>query len=319
MIWRALSVVVYGPATFEGRRRYRRPELAAAAWLLLAGESTVSSLHILRRGRNPAAAVWADTLAAAAIAAIFPLVLGSDREDPWHAWGHSIAPVQAEAVPLALARPPERLAAMAVLCAAPALGHVIHPGPTDWNHIARSAAVTLFRGLWGSLFAHFMRANVARLDVAHHEAVAASRETALQGARRRQRRYLQDRVLSVLDAIAAAERPRDPRLRRAANREAARLRSMLLPNPDDYRAELSDIVERTAANGIDLEVVAGEITAALPPQAVEAIHAEVVAAFDESGTADPVRHVVLFVDTVDGSLVATLRGGNVRREIRFAL
>lgn len=318
-MWRTLSVAVYGPATLEGRGRYRRPQLAMAAWGLLAGESAWSSLHLWRRDRSPTAVAWADTATAAAIAIAFPQALGADDEDTWHAWGASSAPAQAEVVPLVLSRLPERGAAIALLCAAPALGSVLAPGPTDWAKVARTAAATLFRGLWGSVFADIMRANVTRLDDAHTAAVSASREAALQRARARHRRYLEDRVLGVLDEVANSEHTRDPRLMRAANREAARLRTVLLP-ADAGHPELAELVELAAARGVDLEVVTGEVAGAFPARAVEAIGAELAAAFEDAGTGvRSVRHVVLFVDVVDGSLVATLYGDDVRREVRLGL
>lgn len=319
LVWRWLSVAVATPATLQGRRRYRRPWLATAAWLLLTGEMAWSSVHLWRHRRNGRAAVWADTATSAAITVAFPYAMDAHEADPWHAWGVEQTNFQAEALTFTIESVPERAAAITLLATAQLLRGVLAPGDTDWSQAARAAATTMFRGLSTSLFADAVRANVARRDEAHLEAVAASRDAALQKARARHRRYLQHRSLGVLDAVAGAEHPRAPKLRAMANREAALLRAMLMP-ADGQLGELADVVTAAAECGVDLEVVPGAFAGAVPPHAVEALRAAVAAAFgDDRHGQGSVRRAILFVDTVDEQLVATLRGDGVRREVRLAL
>lgn len=319
VVWRWLSVLISTPATIEGRRRYRRPGLATAACLLLAGETAWSSVQLLRGRRRPGAVVWADTAAAAAIAVAFPHAVDAGGADPWHAWGIEQANYHAEAVPFVLESIQERTAAIVLLALAQALGRVLTPGGADWGEATRMATTTLLRGLSTSLFTDVVRSNVARRDEAHAEAVNAARDAALQQSRARHRRYLQHRSLRVLDAVANAEHPRSAALRREANREAASLRSMLMP-ADGQNAGLTGVATEAAVHGVDLEIVSGDITGAVPAHAVEAIRAEVVATFGGTGPDEaPARRAVLFVDTVGGALVATLRAAGVRRQVRVPL
>ncbi|MBX7160903.1 MAG: hypothetical protein K1X95_11485 [Acidimicrobiia bacterium] len=318
VMWRVVAVLVYAPATFEGRRRYRRPGLAAAALLLLAGETTWSALRLWRRRGDPRRIAWLDTATTATIAVAFPAAVGPDTTNAWHAWGATNTPVQAEVVSLLLERNRDRVAAIVLLSAAPVLGSLLCPDRTHSSQATRTAVVTLFRGLWGSLYSDFMRANVARLDEAHVDAVATSKVAAHQRARARHRRYLQDSALGVLDSVSRSQHPRDPDLRRAAVREAARLRTMLMPA--DSHPELSEIVEVVAGHGVDVEIVPGRLPRPVPHHTVAALSAELVAALADRGSDDTtVRNLVLFVDTVDNHLVATLHGDAARREIRLEL
>ncbi|MBX7160905.1 MAG: hypothetical protein K1X95_11495 [Acidimicrobiia bacterium] len=320
LVWRWLSVLIYGPATIETYRRYRRPALAVGAWLLLAGEMAWSSVHLSRGSRSTSMVIWVDSATAAVIAAAFPHAVASGAPEPWHAWGAEHANFQAEAVPFLVEHVPARLAAIAFLAGAPLLGCVLGPGPTDWRYMARTTATTVVRSLMTGLFADQVRANVVRLDAAHARALSATREVALQRSRTRHRHYLQHRSLRVLDAVAGAAQPRSRDLRHRASTEAARLRSMLMP-ADGRHAELADVVAEAAEHGVDLEVVSGEVAGVLRTHVVESIRAEVATAFRGTGGGDEdsVSRAVLFVDTVDETLVVTLRGAGVRRDLRFDL
>lgn len=319
LVWRGISVVVYGASTWESRARYRRPRVAALAWLLMTADIVWSTRRLLRGRHTQDASVtgWVDTAATAAIVGFLPHALEPGDADLWRGWHVSQAILHAEAIAFLLPRRSQHAAVTATLVAAHAAAQVLAPGSTDWGDVTRTGATIAFRGLWTSIFASVVRDNVKRLERAHTDAVRTAENAALQRSRSRHRRYLQGRAMTVLEAIAVAEHPRVAELRLAANREAGRLRRLLVP-ADGAHSELADVVDEAAARGIDLEVVYGDVPTALPHAAVDAIRAE-VALTGRDASPGIVRHVVLFVDAVADTLVVTLRGNEVRREVRITL
>lgn len=319
LAWRGLSVPVYAASTWESRARFRRPRVAAAAWLLLTANTAWSTRRLLRdrRSRNTLVTGWVDTAATAVILGFFPHALEPGDADPWRGWHVSQAIIQAEATSFLFRRRAQSAVAVSALAAAYAAGQVLAPGATDWRRIAGTGAEIAFRCLWTGIFAAIVRNNVERFDDAHADAMRTAENAALERSRARQRRYLNGGVLRLLESIADAEHPRIAEFRLAANREAGRLRGLLM-GADGVHAELAAVVEDAADHGIDLEVVFGDAAIALPPAAVEAIRAEVTAAAGESASG-AVNHVVLFVDRAADTLVATLRGSGIRREVRVAV
>lgn len=317
--WRGLSVVVYGASTWETRAHFRRPRLAGAAWLLMAAEFAWSTRRLLggapRRRRSITG--WVDTAVSAALLVLFSQALQPDDSDPWRAWHVQHALAQARATPVLFPDRGHRIAMTSALVTSHAAGSAFAPGPTDWGQVARTGAAMAFFSASAAVFADLVLGNVRRLDEAHVAAVRATEDAALQRSRALRLRHLQDRAGLVLESIAVAGQPRAPGLRLAARREAERLRRLLLAAENDH-PELAAVVDEAAERGIDLEVVSGDSGIALPPAGVEAIRAEVTAAASESAPGT-VRHLVLFVDHVDGTLVVTLRGGDVRRELRVSL
>ncbi|MFN8105154.1 MAG: hypothetical protein U0U69_11895 [Acidimicrobiia bacterium] len=316
--WRALSVVVYGTSTWETRAHFRRPRLAGAAWLLMAAEFAWSTRRLLGGGSRHRRAVtgWVDTAVSAALLVLFSNALEPDDGDPWRSWHIQHALAQARATPVLIPDRAHRIAMTSALIASHAAGSALTPGRTDWGDVARTGAAMAFFSVSSGFFADVLLGNGQRLDDAHVAAVRAAEDVARQHSRARHRRQLQTSAVTVLESVAAAEHPRDPGLRRAANLEAGRLRRVLLPNESD-RPELAPVVDEAAEWGIDLEVVYGERDLTLAPAAVEAIRGEVAEAAQGSA-AGTIRHVVLFVDRVADTLVVTLRGSDIHRDLRLA-
>lgn len=319
LTWRGTSVLVYGSGTWESRRAYEQPSVAGGLWLLMTLESAWSTARIVRRSRVDRSTVWADTAASAALAALFPRARPDVEGDLWHDWGTAQGLYQVEAMPFVVTGWAERVALLALFCAGHVLGAAAGRGERPrWADLARPNAMLAFRMLLTGLFADFVHANVGHLDTAQAEAMDAAARDAQDRARSRHRRYLQDSALQVLEAVSAAVDPAEPTLRKAATREAARLRRLLLPEASGGSSGIDSVVEEAAASGIDVEVVLGNVPADLPDTVVEAIRTAVADACAPLGTGEP-RRVVLFVDVVDDALLATLRGSGVRHDLRLAL
>lgn len=323
LLWRWLSVAVYGASTWESRRRYRRPRVAVSAWAVMAAECIWSTRRLLRdppaQARHVGTTAAVDTITSGVILCLLPYALEGGDDDIWRAWHVIQAKFQAEAAPFVVTGLPGRIGAAAFLCAALAASKALGPGRVDPHELGSEAVSMAMGTTWTSLFAGFVRANAATLDQTHADALVTARQVALQRSRTLHRRALQDEAVKILDAITNAEHPRSRGLRIAANREASRLRRLLLP-ADGQHLELAAVVDTALERGVDLEIVSTDPGIALPPQAVEAVRSVVIAAFGgDTPSCDRAEHAVLFVDIVDTRMSATLRGGDVLRTLRVTL
>lgn len=318
LIWRGTSVVVYGPATWEARHSYRRPRLAGALWVAMSLETAWSTARVVRHGHVDRRTVWADTATSTAIAAVFPLSGPGTRNRYWEDWGVTQGSFHVEGMSFAVRGWPERAGLFALFCAGYVVGELLRPGKVSWIEAAQSGVALAFRAFLTGWLSDFVHSNVERLGRAHADTVAAAEAEALEYERARNRRYLQDRILEMLETVAAAPHPREGRIRRAAAREATGLRRLLMAEVSREGLDIASLVDTAADSGVDLEVVFGEVPDIMPVGAVDAIRDALVEACAPLAV-DGVHRVVLFVDVAGDSLLATIRGAGVRRDLRLAL
>lgn len=320
--WRATTVIAVGCGAWNGRRTYQCPRAMGALWLVLASESTWSTIRSSKLRRVDRSGLWADTATVATVLGLLPRAYGAlegGDVDEWRHWGTALAEVQAEAVSFATTGWRERAAAAAVLAAAMFVGATLGPDKLKPADLATAAATFTFRMVLTGLLTDIVKGNVDRLNSAHEDAVRAAGDRAQLRARSRYVAYMQGRALRVLDSIATSASPRDGMVRRAAAVEAAGLRRLLLPETGGETAGLAAILDEVTRSGIDVEVVMGAVDPGFefPEEAAEALRDRLLSC------AVPARHgvrrVVLFVDVVGSEVLATIRGVDVRHELRVAL
>lgn len=265
---RGMHLVQGTVSTAMAWRSYRHPRLAAVTLAVSAAESVWLATRCWdREAVDDPASAWIDT--AVGIGGLVTLAVATTDEDrtTWMNW---MLPITVDSVNVAATSLPWKHGTVAVTglfgtCLA-TLKSSLEADRSLAASVAASAICYPGFYLAANRFVAHLRRSAAETERTRDEAVDRGERLAIERERTHQHRRLNTFAFDALDAIAQGwDEDRDEEMRARVRREAARLRSALRGERGDDEGSLAhaleELAETWAEEGLNVELVLGQLSA----------------------------------------------------------